>query len=115
LYIDLLADYSEKDKAFSAADYVGWQYARKGDWFASFPYYKLAYDLESNTEKSTANYCTALFNIHKYDDAISYCNKAIEINPDHSWSYFMLSQAHQRKGNNHLSNQYMNKYNSFSK
>lgn len=115
LYLDLLPDYTSEKNAFYAADYIGWQYARKGDWFASFPYYKLAYDLDPKSVKTVANYCNALFNIHRYDEGIPYCEKAIDINPDHSWSYFMLSQIYQRKGDVDKAGQYMEKYNSFAK
>ncbi|MBL1433452.1 MAG: hypothetical protein COC09_05920 [Gammaproteobacteria bacterium] len=115
LYLNILPDYTEDKNAFYAADYVGWQYAREGDWYASFPYYKLTYDLDPETEKTVANYCNALFNIHRYDEGIQYCEKAISINPNHSWSYFMLSQIYQRKGDPEKSRLYSEKYESFSK
>ncbi|MBL4850786.1 MAG: tetratricopeptide repeat protein [Gammaproteobacteria bacterium] len=113
LYLDLLPDYTNDKDTFYAADYVGWQYSRKGDWFASFPYYKLTYELDPESEKTVANYCNALFNIHRYDEGIPYCEKAIEINPNHSWSYFILSKIYERKGDPTIAAQYMEKYDSF--
>ncbi|PCH63160.1 MAG: hypothetical protein COC09_06500 [Gammaproteobacteria bacterium] len=74
-----------------------------------------ALTLDPETEKTVANYCNALFNIHRYDEGIQYCEKAISINPNHSWSYFMLSQIYQRKGDPEKSRLYSEKYESFSK
>jgi len=71
-------------------------------------------ELTPDSARSLSNYCNALYNIHEYDEGIKYCNQAIEIDPEHSWSYNVLAQIYKRTGDSEKSQHYQNLYNSMT-
>jgi tetratricopeptide (TPR) repeat protein len=62
-----------------------------------------------------SNYCNALYNIYEYDEGIKYCNQAIEVDPEHSWSYYVLAEIYKRTGDSEKSQNYQNLYKSMTK
>lgn len=113
-YLDLVPENSDPSKVAYAADYVGWQYARERKYQESFPYYKKAAMLLPNSARSIANYCNAFFNNHEYESGKKYCKKAIDIDPNHAWSYNILSMIYTRTGDPVKSSEYRDKYNSLT-
>ena len=114
LYLDLLDGNGDQEKVAYAAEYVGWQYAIRHEYEASFPYYKKALELSPTNTHAVANYCNALFNIHRYEEAIKFCNGAIKIDPNYAWSYNLLSMIYARTGDPVKSSEYRDQYNSLS-
>ncbi|ODS24396.1 hypothetical protein AB835_03600 [Candidatus Endobugula sertula] len=97
-YLHIASAEENPIKVYEAADYVGWYLSTKGSWQKAYKYYELVYKLRPDSARAVSNYCNALFNVHRYDEAIAYCNEAIELDSDHPWSYYILSKTYERKG-----------------
>ena len=110
LFLEFAPENYDKEKIAYAADYVGWQYATESKYQESFPYYKIVSEISSDSARVIANYCNALFNIHAYKKAIKQCNRAINIDPGHAWSYKMLAEIYSRTGDQDKSSQYRQEY-----
>jgi len=115
MYLDLSPDYIDAKNAHAAADFVGWQYSTEGKYKESFPYYKIVAELTPDSARSLSNYCNALYNIYEYEEGIKYCNQAIEIDPEHSWSYYILAEIYKRTGDSEQSLHYQNLYSGMTK
>ena len=115
MYLDLSPDYIDAKNAHAAADFVGWQYSTEGKYKESFPYYKIVVELTPDSARSLSNYCNALYNIYEYEEGIKYCNQAIEIDPEHSWSYYILAEIYKRTGDSERSQHYQNLYSGMTK
>ena len=115
LYLNLLdGGQGDQEKVAYAAEYVGWRYAIRQEYDASFPYYKKAAELSPTSAHAISNYCNALFNIHRYEEAIKFCEGAIKIDPNYAWSYSILSKIYSRKGEPMKSSEYSDQYNALS-
>ena len=115
LYLNLLTGKGDREKVAYAAEYVGWQYAIRQEYETSFPYYKRAAELSPGSAHSISNYCNALFNIHRYEEAITVCKDAIRIDPKYAWSYNILSKIYSRTGDTMKSTEFGNQYNQLLK
>jgi len=115
LYLNLLNEgEGDQKKVAYSAEYVGWRYAIKQEYETSFPYYKKAAELSPTSAHAISNYCNALFNIHRYEEAIKFCKGAIKIDPNYTWSYNILSKIYARIGEPMKSAEYSDQYKSLS-
>ncbi len=111
LYLNLLDDgEGDLEKVAYSAEYVGWRYAIRQEYETSFPYYKKAAELSPRSAHAISNYCNALFKIHRYEDAVKFCESAIKIDPNYAWSYNILAQIYSRTGEPLKSSEYRDQY-----
>ena len=113
MYLGAFRDDEDMDRKAEAADHVAYYYAVQGAYKKSEPYYKMVMDLRPESAKAISNYCNALFNVYRYDEAIRTCNRAIEVDSDHAWSYHILAETYGRMGDTQNRQKYQQKYDGF--
>jgi len=101
-YDEALAYFNKHVEYFPDETYarqeLAYIYSLRHQYQEQFPHAKILYEKHPDDEEHVANYCVALFNIHKYEEAIKYCNKAIEINPKYAYAYKTRAMIYSRIG-----------------
>ena len=106
---------TDNKKLSFASESAAWYFTEQGDYKRAEPYYTLTAYLNPRSAKHRSNYCNALYNTSKLNEAIKQCQKALEINPNHPWSHYIMSLIYQSKGDNKKYREYNKKYKELEK
>lgn len=83
-------------------DFLGTTFRTQGRLSKAIEQYEHAIDLDKNFAQAYMNIGITNYYMRKYDDAISYLNKAIAININHPESFFFLASSYELANNRSL-------------
>lgn len=83
-------------------DYLGTTLRTQGRLTQAIEQYEHAIELDQNFALAYMNIGITKYYMKKYEDAISYLNKAVAININHPESFFFLASSHELSNNNSL-------------
>jgi len=79
-------------------DYAAHIYSLSHQYDKSLPYYKKLVDMYPEHARYLSSYCSDLSSINKLDEAMTYCDRALEHDPDYAYGYHIRSYVRDKLG-----------------